>query len=430
MKKLKKITALFLVCIISLSLVACNKTASTDATNTQENTASVKTLKIGMCDALTGGASPYGVPQQRAAQMACDQLNASGGLNIKGEQYNVELVSYDNESNPDVALSNVKKLLDQNGVKFIIGFGSGAAAASVCKMFGTEDGVLMLGNARAQDLTLYGDNVFHICRPNNYQCFDHVNICVNELGAKRFAYMGMFNDTSYESLHQSFIKIVEEKGLSNVRSESFSAGDRDLYTQAANIVAQKPDVVVILSYVEEAIFSVKQLRELGYDGPIMTSAGGNADEWLEVLTTDQIHDIYLTIPLQVLDNECCGEKGAQFINEYMEKWGDFPSPTAVHGWEMFWSMIEAINQAQTVDDSEAVCNALLNMNSFPHEILSYYDNGGKLFDPYGQAYESIGLWKWSVDESNWLFVRKMQDDTSITTPISELAASMGVSPRY
>ncbi|MBU0984545.1 MAG: ABC transporter substrate-binding protein, partial [candidate division Zixibacteria bacterium] len=86
-----------------------------------------ETVKIGLNYPETGPYSVQGLDQFRAATLAVEEINASGG--ILGKQ--VELVCTDSKSNPDVSVANANKLIDQDGVKMIFGGSSSGVAVAV-----------------------------------------------------------------------------------------------------------------------------------------------------------------------------------------------------------------------------------------------------------------------------------------------------------
>ena len=71
----KRITALALVCMLSLaSLVGCG------GGGTEGQTSNADTVKIGGLAPLTGNLSIYGIATDNGVKMAIDEINAAGGV--------------------------------------------------------------------------------------------------------------------------------------------------------------------------------------------------------------------------------------------------------------------------------------------------------------------------------------------------------------
>jgi len=81
-----------------------------------------QTLDIGVSDALTGGAAVYGLPQANAVSMAAEEINAAGGITVGEDTYMLNVIAYDDKANPTEASNSVRKLLDRDGVKYVLGW--------------------------------------------------------------------------------------------------------------------------------------------------------------------------------------------------------------------------------------------------------------------------------------------------------------------
>ena len=83
-------------------------------------TTEVKTLKVGGLFGITGFFSAFDAVQAEEAKVAVAMINADGGIKVQGQQYNIELITYDFQSNMDGVAAGANKLIFQDGVKFMI----------------------------------------------------------------------------------------------------------------------------------------------------------------------------------------------------------------------------------------------------------------------------------------------------------------------
>ena len=73
-----------------------------------------ETYKIGFAPAITGPGSSLGAPEHETGQMIAEQLNAQGGVvGPDGVRHPVEIVIFDTETNPDVAVSVVRRMIEE-----------------------------------------------------------------------------------------------------------------------------------------------------------------------------------------------------------------------------------------------------------------------------------------------------------------------------
>ncbi len=81
------------------------------------------TIKIGFLAPLTGPVSAWGKPGLDGCLIWADWVNAEGGVEIDGNSYKIEFVSYDNEYDAAKARTGATKLIKEDGVKFVMMLG-------------------------------------------------------------------------------------------------------------------------------------------------------------------------------------------------------------------------------------------------------------------------------------------------------------------
>ncbi len=80
-------------------------------------------IKVGVLAPLSGDVSAWGRPGRDGCLIWADWINTSGGIKIGSDRFKVEIVSYDDEYDPNKALLGAKKLILEDGVKFIMMLG-------------------------------------------------------------------------------------------------------------------------------------------------------------------------------------------------------------------------------------------------------------------------------------------------------------------
>ena len=77
---------------------------------------------------LAGGAT---VTQWPNVQLWVEQVNARGGLNVGGKQMTIELIEYDDKTNPGEHIKLAQRLAEQDKVDFVVApYGTGFNIAS------------------------------------------------------------------------------------------------------------------------------------------------------------------------------------------------------------------------------------------------------------------------------------------------------------
>lgn len=111
-------------------------------------------LRLGLLLSLSGPAAPFGVPERDAIQALAAATNAQGGINGRP----IELVIYDDATNPTEAVRGMRQLALQERVLAVVGstIGSGTLAAAP---IAAQAGVPVLA-PNGTDAVISTDNAF------------------------------------------------------------------------------------------------------------------------------------------------------------------------------------------------------------------------------------------------------------------------------
>ena len=97
------------------------------------------TIILGSSISLTGKYATNGLHTQRGYDFAVKVINESGGVKVGGKSYKLDVKYYDDESTPARAAQLAERLIQQDGVEFMLGpYSSGMtkAIAPVSEKFG------------------------------------------------------------------------------------------------------------------------------------------------------------------------------------------------------------------------------------------------------------------------------------------------------
>ena len=100
--KIKKMTG-FAAAIMMCSAFMAGCTSKTSAA-TKGNQAG-DTIKIGVNMELSGAAGGYGQQERNGIQLAVDEINAKGGVNVNGKKKKIKAIYRDNKSSTSTSSS-------------------------------------------------------------------------------------------------------------------------------------------------------------------------------------------------------------------------------------------------------------------------------------------------------------------------------------
>lgn len=179
------------------------------------------TLKIGYVDPLSGGGASIGQIGMNQLNFIADEINAKGGVNGK----KVEVVGYDNQTNPQVSLVQVQKAIDE-GIKVIVQ-GNGSSVAVAVSDFITKY------NERNP-----GANIVHL----NYAAIDPV------LTNEKCSYWHLTWDASAAIKMEALTNFIKDKqDLKKVYliSQDYSFGHAVAGAAKSMLQAKRPDVEIV-----------------------------------------------------------------------------------------------------------------------------------------------------------------------------------------
>ncbi|PHP64981.1 ABC transporter substrate-binding protein [Zhengella mangrovi] len=369
--------------------------------------AAEKTLDIGVSDALTGGAAVYGLPQANAVKMAADEINAKGGIKVGEDSYKLNVIAYDDQANPTEATNAVRKLIDRDGVKFILGFCCSGATGAVASFIANEDAVMLVGNAAERSITTREIPNLVRTRPPADYTGAAAGTFVAQKGHKKVAVLGALDVGFYASYVDAFEKELNKAGGEIITRESFGLKDRDMTPQLTKIRELNPDAILVVGYVEPAAFIYRQATELGIDVPRYGFTSGSEEQFLRVATSEQMEGVWDLRPTE-LTLLSASENGKAYHANYTAKYGIAPSPSSPYAYDQTYALKHALEAAGTVEDTAAVAAALRELPVPEEVVMQYLPVGGKMFDVNGQAYTSNGAFQWQG--GNWVFVQDLPSD--------------------
>ena len=247
--------------------------------------------RIGVMESLTGPGETYGTVANQAKELAVAEINEAGG--IDGRM--IELVIEDSKCNAQDAITAYNKLTDVDEIKIILGTSCSGAMLGAAPL-AEEDGVIMFsGLATNPDIANAGDYIFRTSMSDAQLGIDTGNLLWGD-GIRNLATITESTDYA-EGVRRTSVAQFEKRGGTLVAEERYASDVTDFRTQLTKLLNANPDAIHLAAQSEFTGGTiVKQLRELGYDGPIYTEVvpigataleiAGDAATGLKAVTAD------------------------------------------------------------------------------------------------------------------------------------------------
>ncbi|HYP33389.1 MAG TPA: ABC transporter substrate-binding protein [Burkholderiaceae bacterium] len=234
--------------------------------------AAAEPIRIGVAEALSGGAAQYGISIRNGFQMAADEINAAGGVN--GSK--IELVIEDEQGKKDEAINAFKKLIFQDKALMLFGptLSNSAAAADPIAQAAH---VVVFGTSNTADgITTIGDHVFRNSVTEADVLPVTIKVAAKVAKIKKVAVMYGNDDVFTKSGYDAFKKALEDGKMPVTTTETFAKGDVDFKAQLTKIKATNPDAIVLSALIAEGAPIMVQARQLGLNVPFIGGNGMNS----------------------------------------------------------------------------------------------------------------------------------------------------------
>lgn len=235
--------------------------------------------KIGAVFSITGPASFLGEPEKKTAEMIKDDINKQGGL----DGHPVELIIYDDESDPTKCNLAVKKLIKRDDVPVIIGPSTSGTSLAVVGVAEEAQVPLISCAASYKIVTPIADRkwIFKVAGSDRHvvgKMYDYMK----EKGIKKIGIMTV-SDGFGASGREELLRLAPEYGIQVVADERYGPKDTDLTPQLTKIRAAEPQAIVNWSTGPTQILAVKNWRDLGMESiPLYQSHGFGSKKNIEL----------------------------------------------------------------------------------------------------------------------------------------------------
>lgn len=336
-----------------LLLTACRGSNQANGDNQSSDT-----LKIGALFPLSGDLALLGEESYRGVELAVEQINKNGGV-AGGKK--IEFIKGD-APDADSAQSEANRLINRENVKTIVGSYSSGIANAASEV--TErNGVLFWEyGAVADSITDRGyQYVLRTNPPASYFSKTHIDFIKNYVAenlGKEVSELKVaitHEDSSYgTTIADEAVKLAKKEKINIISVQPYAATSNDLSSVILNIKEAKPDVLIVVSYLNDAILFHRQSKELNLDVPVIVGSGGGHDMEDFIEGVGEVGNGIFNIAFpQYQINQDFAPGMKEFIELYQEKYNE--EPRSGHSLVHYMGtivLLELIDQVGEIDPDQ------------------------------------------------------------------------------
>ena len=322
--------------------------------------ASADSVKIGLNYPKTGPYSVQGLDQWRATELAAAEINASGG--ILGKK--VEIAWRDSQSKADLSTANVTELIDNEGVKMVLG-GSASSVAIAAGRVCQAKGVPFFGTLTYSTATTGEEGHRHTFR----ECYDAwmgakaiASYMKENFAGKKFFYItadytwGWTTEASVRKFSDT-----EDKSKHKGMTTPFPGATEQDFKKALSFAKMmKPDVLVLVLFGKDMSTAVRLATAMGLKSKMQIIVPNITLGMAEGGGPKVMEGVIGALPwCWKVPYKYDYPRGKEFVEQFAAKYGRYPSTSGASAYTILYEYKSAVERAGTFD-SPAVIKALEN----------------------------------------------------------------------
>ncbi|RLJ71244.1 amino acid/amide ABC transporter substrate-binding protein (HAAT family) [Hydrogenivirga caldilitoris] len=341
---------------------------------------SQEVLKLGAAISFSGKYAKEGELLKRGYELWKDRVNSQGGVKIGDKSYRVDIIYYDDQSDPKTTAKLVEKLITEDGVSFILGpYGSSQvfAAAGVVEKYRA---LMVQGGGASSKIYKQGyKHVFGVFNVAPDYGKNLIDLALSLEPKPRTVAIVYEKDIFSEDAATGALEEAKRKGLKVVLFESYPKGSQDLSSLMLKVRLSNPDVVIGAGHFKDSVLVVKQLKQFKINPKFLgLTVGPPVPAFVEALGKDAEHifgPVQWTKAFSYRDPLFGSTRG--YVEAYREKYGEDPEYHAAGGTAAALVLQLALEKAGSLE-VDKVRSALLSMREETFYGVIGFDETGKI----------------------------------------------------
>jgi branched-chain amino acid transport system substrate-binding protein len=281
-------------------------------------------IKIGAILSLTGNGAEYGKDQQNSINLFLERIN----LNTKNK-FRYKVLFQDSKSTPKDAINALNNLLSTNKPDIIM-----TVLSSVClslKPITEKEKIPLFCVGANPKITLNSKYVFRSLPTSDYQAEILGKEFINKININTYSILYL-NDDFGNGAFKSFKNILVSNKKKLINAVSLEPNKNDYKIEVLNAIKDNPEAIYIASFGESIAFILRNLREYGFEGHILSTLEISYPNVLSLAKNTAENVYYVDTKFDLIK---INRGTSNFINEYKMRFNSEPSLDAVSAYDEF-----------------------------------------------------------------------------------------------
>jgi ABC-type branched-subunit amino acid transport system substrate-binding protein len=337
-------------------------------TSTSGNTAPIK---IGVQGPFTGPNADPGIAIKNAAELAAENINASGGINGR----KIQLMTTDDACDAQQGVQAVEQLITQGVVAMVGGYCSGASIPESDILHRSGDIPFITAASSNPKFTEQGyDNVYRMVSRDDEEAPATVNFFHDFLHVNKLAIMDD-NSTYALGVADSAKQTAQADGMTVTYFDAIVPGQQDYTAALEKVATTHPDLLYYTGYYTEFGLLAKEFGSLSLSYKLDGDSACVDPSVLKVAGTALVSPS-ITLTTLPTTEFIHNSKNDSFTSKYQKKFGEAPGDYSSYEYDGMMALAQALRNDGGKTDAKSLNNAL-------HKVKTEGITGTVQFDKAG-----------------------------------------------
>ena len=254
-------------------------------------------IKLGTLTPLTGAGGSYGPAMRKSMSWVVEQVNGAGG--VLGRR--VELVSEDDQTNPDAGVRAARKLIDVDKVVAIMGTWASSVTTAVAPLCWESKTFLTTVSGSDSITQLPHQGYIVRTQPNTHLQIAKLSAFMLQIGVKRVFILSARTPFA-EPTHKLLTEALPKGGAQVAGQVIYDKDKTTFRSEIDQALRANPDMIYLNGYTPDLTVLMKDLFKAGYAGQRIAQGYAANPKLLSSLPNEVTDGIYVISPSPSVDS--------------------------------------------------------------------------------------------------------------------------------
>ncbi len=234
------------------------------------------TITLGSAISFTGKYSTNGIHAKNGYELAVKRINEMGGVQVGGKSYQLAVKYYDDESTPARGAQLAERLIQQDGIKYMLGPYSSGLTKAIAPVSEKYKIPMVEAEGASRSLFTQGYRYLFAVLSTSEQYLSSAIALAAEIAEQegrkpedlKIA-MAFENDPFSLDVRAGVVDDAAKYGMQIVIDDKLPRDLNDMTATLTKVKAVKPDILVVSGHSKGAATAARQIKEMQIDTPIV-----------------------------------------------------------------------------------------------------------------------------------------------------------------